>query len=260
VVMVFTDMLSVFSSNFWYEWRTQITFQIIKVLFSLSAVPFFIFTIGPFAKLFAHTDPTAYDRNGRLVTPDPSGLSAYVRWLKSDVLCIGESYVAWVLGSHKYAHELEERFPERDMKKLYRAVREADHVLQTAWKKPSSARREMLAQKRKLEKLLSEIVTEQKASRDLFIKCFPDHHIVKEYVEKQTILAEQEKEKKAAKAGKLQKTSSSTPPSPSAAQSKPLVAATPAPAPASPTTAVEATVVVGGAVAAGAMSAAVELL
>ena len=185
-----------------------------------------------------------------------------MRWLKSDILCIGESYVAWVLGSHKYAHELEERFPERDMKKLYRAVREADHVLQTAWKKPSSARREMLAQKRKLEKLLSEIVTEQKASRDLFIKCFPDHHIVKEYVEKQAILAEQEKEKKAAKAGKAgkQKASPSSSPSPSAAQSKPLVATTPAPAPASPTTAVEATIVVGGAAAVGAMSAAVELL
>ena len=68
------------------NWRTQITFQLIKLLFALTAVPFFIFTIGPFSKIFAHTDPTAWTRTGRCVRPDPNGLSAYLDWLKRDVL------------------------------------------------------------------------------------------------------------------------------------------------------------------------------
>ena len=79
-------MMNVFSGSFWYDWHTQITFQLIKVLFSLTAVPFFIFTIGPLAKLFAHTDPTAYTRDGRITVPDPNGLSSYLRWIKEDVL------------------------------------------------------------------------------------------------------------------------------------------------------------------------------
>ena len=54
VVMVCTDMLSVFGSNFWYEWRTQITFQIIKVLFSPSAMPFFISLTHSFTCLLAY--------------------------------------------------------------------------------------------------------------------------------------------------------------------------------------------------------------
>ncbi len=49
-------------------------------------VPFFVFTIGPLAKIFAHTDPTAWTRQGRCVAPDPNGLSSYLDWLKDDIL------------------------------------------------------------------------------------------------------------------------------------------------------------------------------
>ena len=58
----------------------------VKLVFSLSSAPFFLFNVGPLAKLFAHTDETAYTRSGQIVTIDPTGLSAYLAWLKSDIL------------------------------------------------------------------------------------------------------------------------------------------------------------------------------
>ena len=75
-LLLISDMMSIFSDSFWDDWHTQISFQIVKVIFSLSAVPFFLFTIGPLAKLFSHTDATAYMPDGRLTLPDPNGQHA----------------------------------------------------------------------------------------------------------------------------------------------------------------------------------------
>ena len=128
------DTLNALSGNsdFWTAWRTQITFQVIKLLFALSAAPFFIFTIGPLSKLFTHTDPTAWTRSGQIVPPDPTGLEAYLRWISNDVL-----------QSKAWADELHDRFPERDIKRLRRAVVDGEKCLKEAWWRPSSARRVM---------------------------------------------------------------------------------------------------------------------
>jgi len=184
VSLMLYDMTGIFYGDFWTSWRTQITFQLMKVLFSLSAFPFFFFTIGPLAKLFAHADPTAYTRSGRLATPDAAGLSAYLRWLKNDVL-----------GTKKYREELELNFPEREIKRLYRQVTEADQVLENAWKKPSSAVRLQRKAKLDLDKLLASIVTKEKASRKLFIKCFPDQFLVDAYIDKLAAHKEAERAK-----------------------------------------------------------------
>ena len=73
------NMVHIFHPTFWTDWRTQITFQLIKLLFALTAVPFFIFTIGPTAKIFSHTDPTAWTRDGRCVKPGTCQLLSILR-------------------------------------------------------------------------------------------------------------------------------------------------------------------------------------
>jgi len=165
-------MMNVFSGSFWYDWHTQITFQLIKVLFSLSAVPFFIFTIGPLAKLFAHTDPTAYTRDGRITVPDPNGLSSYLRWIKEDVL-----------DSKTHAEELDNRFAAKDMLILRRAVKKAEGVLAHAWHKPGTARKVTTKEKLELDKKLHKIVNKEKATAELYQHCFPDHVLVDEFLE-----------------------------------------------------------------------------
>ena len=64
----------------------QVSFEVVKLVFALSAAPFFCFTLGPVGKIFSHADPTAYTRSGRLAQTDTTGLSAYLVWLKADVL------------------------------------------------------------------------------------------------------------------------------------------------------------------------------
>jgi len=170
--LVAADMMNVFTGEFWTNWHTQITFQLIKVLFSLSAVPFFIFTIGPLAKLFAHTDPTAYTRDGRITVPDPNGLSSYLRWIKEDVL-----------DSKTHAEELDNRFAAKDMLILRRAVKKAEGVLAHAWHKPGTARKVTTKEKLELDKKLHKIVNKEKATAELYQHCFPDHVLVDEFLE-----------------------------------------------------------------------------
>jgi len=65
----------------------------------------------------------------------------------------------YVLGTNPFYSELESKFSERDLKRLHRAVTEAEHVLANAWKKPSSAQRLTRKAKLDLDKLLHSIVT-----------------------------------------------------------------------------------------------------
>jgi len=184
VVGVMVNMVHIFHPTFWTDWRTQITFQLIKLLFALTAVPFFIFTIGPTAKIFSHTDPTAWTRDGRCVKPDPNGLSAYVDWLKTDVLLPGTVHQA----------EIEQRFPQRDLKRLNRAVVAGEQLASSAWSKPGSAVRVTQKEKRRIDKMLSEIVTKEKASDALYKACFPDQVLVDEYVDNVAEAKRKEKE------------------------------------------------------------------
>lgn len=211
-ILVTRDMMNVFSGSFWYDWHTQITFQLIKVLFSLTAVPFFIFTIGPLAKLFAHTDPTAYTRDGRITVPDPNGLSSYLRWIKEDVL-----------NSKVHADELDERFSQKDMLNLRRAVLHAETVLENAWHKPGSARKVTTKEKLDLDKKLHKIITKEKASAELYQHCFPDHVLVDEFIEEKVQaqekarIAEDEKKERRKTISKLKSIGSKKLGAPSAA-------------------------------------------
>ena len=84
-------------------WQCQISFSVIKILFYISSVPFFFFTLGPLGKLFTHTEATGYTRDGEIVPIDTNGLSSYLQWLKSNVL-----------GSEEFAAELENNFSPKD--------------------------------------------------------------------------------------------------------------------------------------------------
>lgn len=164
------SMLDIFTAEFWIRWRTQITFQLIKLFFALTAAPFFLFTIGPLAKLFAHADPTAWTRGGRCVRPDPNGLSAYLDWLKNDVL-----------KNQRFADELNEHFPAREVKRLTRAVVEGERKLANAWSRPSHFTRVTTAEKIRIDEMLAKIVTEEKASAALYKQCFPDKVLQAQY-------------------------------------------------------------------------------
>ena len=74
----------------WDTWELQLTFTFVKILFWLSSFPFLLFTLGG-ETLFTHTDPTAYNAHGRIVSPQTTGLSAYLSWLRDDILN-NESY------------------------------------------------------------------------------------------------------------------------------------------------------------------------
>ena len=69
----------------WDTWELQLTFTFVKILFWLSSFPFLLFTLGG-ETLFTHTDPTAYNAHGRIVSPQTTGLSAYLSWLREDIL------------------------------------------------------------------------------------------------------------------------------------------------------------------------------
>ena len=136
-----------------------------QVAFALSAAPFFLFTIGPLGKLFTHTDPTACHPSGLLVVPDAVGLSAYLRWITTDVL-------------EAHADELETRFPERDVKKLKRAVATGRACMEHAWTRPASALRVTRKKKTEIDAVLRSVVTRDRASPELFSRCFPDALLV----------------------------------------------------------------------------------
>lgn len=97
----------------------QIIFNIVKMTFSLSTLPFFIFTISSIAKLLTHCDPTGYTWSGRVAALNATGLSAYLRWIKADVL-----------GPERYRHEFSDHFPEKEIAKLHKAVAEGERVLE----------------------------------------------------------------------------------------------------------------------------------
>ena len=154
------------SGDFWLEWQTQITFAVVKLVFMLSSLPFFVFTIGGLSTLFTHTDATAYTRAGRVVNVDPNGLSSYLAWLKQDVL--------GVYG--KFAKELSDpsRFPPRAMHKLRWALKDGEDCLVSAWCRPATAVRVTRANKVEIDQVLSKVVTTEAASPELYAFCFPD--------------------------------------------------------------------------------------
>ena len=82
----------ILSGAVFHSWRCKITFAIAKLLFSLSAAPFFPLTIGFINTLFTHADATAYTPDGRLTSIDTNGLSAFITWLGQVQLEMGRSF------------------------------------------------------------------------------------------------------------------------------------------------------------------------
>ena len=82
-----------------------------------------------------------------------------------------------------HADELDERFSQKDMLNLRRAVLHAETVLENAWHKPGSARKVTTKEKLDLDKKLHKIITKEKASAELYQHCFPDHVLVDEFIE-----------------------------------------------------------------------------
>ena len=102
-----------------------------QVFFALSSLPFFVFTIGGLNKLFTHTEASAYTRNGQIVPIDVNGLSAYLQWLKEDVL-----------GQKRYKAELDENFPRKKIAQLEKAVAAGEALLIKAMERPATALKE----------------------------------------------------------------------------------------------------------------------
>jgi hypothetical protein len=159
--------------SFWTSWRCRITFVIFKLVFMLSSFPFFFFIIGPLNSLFTHTDPTGYTRSGRVTAMDTSGLAAYLEFIKADVL-----------KPSRFANELAENFPEKQIDRLRKAVADAETLLVKAWQRPATALRITRKKRAELDALLGEIVTRDTASDALFQVCFPDKVLIEEYKRK----------------------------------------------------------------------------
>jgi len=156
----------------WDTWQCQITYSIVKVFFALSSAPFFVFTIGGLNKLFTHTEASAYTRQGQLVVPDVNGLSAYLQWLKEDVL-----------SQKRYRAELYDNFPRKKMQQLEKAVVSGETLLIKAMERPATALKETRKKKIEIDALLRSIVTREASSDALFKRCFPDAVIVEKYLD-----------------------------------------------------------------------------
>jgi len=154
----------------WETWQCEITYGVCKVFFALSSFPFFLFTIGGLNKLFTHTEASAYTRDGKITPIDVNGLSAYLQWLKEDVL-----------GQSRYRDELDDHFPRKKISQLEKAVLAGEQLLVSARDRPATALKDTRKKKADIDALLKSIVTKEAASEALFKKCFPDQLIIEEY-------------------------------------------------------------------------------
>ena len=154
----------------WNTWRSQVTFSIVKLLYYLSAAPFTVFILGPLVKLISHAEPTGYTKNGRIVERDPTGLSAYVSWLKGSIL-----------ESTRFENELKEDFSQADRQKLDKMVKDGEAFLDVMWKTPKSAKKKGAKKKKELDEQLAKIINRDTASDALYTTCFPNRVLVEQY-------------------------------------------------------------------------------
>lgn len=173
----------------WSSWRCKISFSIAKLIFALSAAPFFPLTISIINQLFTHADATAYTSTGRLTQIDTNGLSAYVAWLREDVL-----------HSTRFDHELHTDLTPKDIDRLSAALKNGEEFLETVWACPvGNVKRRCLAKKKELEKIVSAIINRASASDALFTHCFPNEVLLEQFREnmQQEEAAKNQREKKA---------------------------------------------------------------
>jgi len=171
-------LVSLFDEEVWKSYQLQFTFIVVKITFSLSSFPFFLFTIFG-ERLFTHTDATAYDRNGNIVALDTTGLSAYITWLREDILH-NEKHVANLL-----------KIDAKDLDSLGAAIKQAEQAMEEAKNRPSSASRLSATKKKELDRLLAKVITLER-SPELFSACFPDKVLVEAYKRRQAELLQKD--------------------------------------------------------------------
>ena len=157
----------------WDTWQSHITFEIVKLVFALTTFPFFIFMVDALNTLFTHTDATGYTPSGSIIGADLNGLSAYLGWIKEDIL---SEYSPW--NSEFDDHS---KFKERDMAKLHEIIEEGEQCLLDAWQRPGSAVRVTRKKMLDIDAALAKVVTRESASEELFRRCFPDKVLIDEY-------------------------------------------------------------------------------
>jgi len=163
----------VLAGNLFGTWRSQVTFAVMRLFFSLTAAPFFVCTLGSVSMILSHTRPTAFTPQGRLVPQNRHGLSAYLDWLKHDVL-----------ESKAYKKELEESFGQEALDKLHTALEDGHVTLKAAEQRRYwglYTQRVNNRMKAEIDALLRAIITREKASDSLYTHCFPDHVLADEY-------------------------------------------------------------------------------
>lgn len=98
--------------------QAQLTYTFVHILYSVTALPFFFFTIESLASVFTHSAPTGYTREGLVVPVDPKGLSATLHFLKHEVL-----------SSRAFGDELRQNFPRKEYERLTKAVERGEECL-----------------------------------------------------------------------------------------------------------------------------------
>jgi len=155
----------------WHSWRTKISFAITKLVFSLSAMPFFPLSFGVINTLFTHADPTAYTDDGRLTSIDAVGLSAYCTWLKDDVL-----------DASRFEHDFKSDFAQSDVRRLRKALEAGESFLKHIWEAPTGdVKARCLRKKLEIDAEVRSIITREVASDALYTHCFPDEVLVERY-------------------------------------------------------------------------------
>jgi len=165
---------SLLDYDLYSTWRSKITLQVVKLSFALSAAPFFLFIMGGLAVLFTHTDPTSYNRQGRVVAKETTGLSAYLNFIRTAVL-----------GVSSFKLELQQKLTEKEWRRLKSAVKDGERTLEDAWHHPSSRLKVTRKKRDDIDALLASLVTRPRFSNELFTTCFPDKVIVENFIKAQ---------------------------------------------------------------------------
>jgi len=165
-------------------WRCRMSFGIAKMLFALSAFPFFPISMGGIGTLFTHADPTAYTAEGKLTQLDSVGLSNYLTWLREDVL-----------DASRFQAELNEDFDDAELKRLRDALESGERFLEESWKfgAVGNIKNRCLKKKREIQAVMKATITRTKASDALYQHVFPNEVLVEKFVRQQ---AEAKKKKK----------------------------------------------------------------
>jgi len=127
--------------------------------------------IGFVNQLFTHADPTAYTNEGQLVQMDVVGLSAYLVWLRDDVL-----------ESSRFQHELAMDFDPAELERLFAALEDGETFLAECWKHPGgNIKRRCLKEKERIKAIVRSVITRRAASDALFTHVFPDVVLVERF-------------------------------------------------------------------------------